>query len=370
MALLKTVFRIIGFVILALIIFAVFQNVIGPQFVRSSVCKQEEGCLYAVSNGNRAIKTVVFSQDGSLLATLGRDNGRIYNAADGKQLSKLYSSANPTPNQLVLSADGTLAAITNTKNEVHLWTTNGEELFSFIPDDALFDLTFVPSYTMLVTGGLDALHFWSTQNGDMVTELPHDDWVTSVAASATGLIAAGQRNGHITLWPIETLEKNFSFQAHEAAEQRSIRSMVFSASGRILASAGEDKRVHLWDTQDGSLLASFDHHLAPVTGLAFSEDEQLLATAAEDSLAFVIDLSENKIMRIWEHRSPLNDVALSPDGQRLAVAMSHEASLVDLKPRQPDRSGFDPGNNHNYQVQGIDIKPGVAIVWAVSRSSD
>ena len=52
--------------------------------------------------------------------------------------------------------------------------------------------------------------------------------------------------------------------------------------GQILASGVDDGPVHLWDVADGTLLHTFEGHLADVTSVAFSPDGLTLASASDD----------------------------------------------------------------------------------------
>lgn len=148
----------------------------------------------------------------------------------------------------------------------------------------------------------------------------------------------------IAVWDLTTGQKKFELAQQPAPVNR----IAISPDGRYLASASDDKKVMLWDRQQGNSkikswtfetvsdrwydLAHFD--------LAFSPQGNLLAIATPDEVLLCKVPSGDVIQRL----RPTGAVVFSPDGKRLAVT-----------PR-----GFDPGSSVGTTLW--DVSSGAMIV--------
>ena len=81
-----------------------------------------------------------------------------------------------------------------------------------------------------------------------------------------------------------------SFKAHDGR----ITALAFGPSNeRMLASAGDDGQVKIWDLQSRRSPRVFRGHAGPVHSLVFSADGRRLLSAGQDG-----------VIRIWSNLTP------------------------------------------------------------------
>jgi WD40 repeat protein len=92
----------------------------------------------------------------------------------------------------------------------------------------------------------------------------------------------------------------------------------FNPSGQLLASAGRDGTVQIWDLRTGRALRTLSGHAGPVLSVAFHPGVQLLAAAAEDGTVILWDFNTGKdLLTLKGHEGPVRFVAFRADGRRL-----------------------------------------------------
>jgi WD40 repeat protein len=124
-----------------------------------------------------------------------------------------------------------------------------------------------------------------------------------------------------------------SFAAHDAR----VLSVAWSPDGRLLATAGADGTLKVWEAASGKLVTTFAGAAPPEwwTGMMFHPDGNRLLVK-NDGRIVVWDLNTAQPIHTFERDGQKADsAALSPDGQRLAVTWyKNVLTVLDLSTGQ------------------------------------
>lgn len=149
-----------------------------------------------------------------------------------------------------------------------------------------------------------------------------------------------------------------------SGHESGVTALVFSPADALLASAGRDQTVRVWDVRTGQCLELWRGHEAPVTALALlpkgtgfvssstdgtvriwpwrgprggrprvlrvaasnvfalavSPDGSKLATGGDDSILRIWDLATGRLFHEWKgHRAAIRSIAFSPGGDQIAT---------------------------------------------------
>ena len=97
----------------------------------------------------------------------------------------------------------------------------------------------------------------------------------------------------------------------------------FSPDGSIVATAGVDGSVQLWDRDGHELAHGPFHHEGTVLSLAFTPNGKSLVGGCRDGTARIWDLETTELRgEVMSHGSPVRWVVQSPDGSQIVTAGS------------------------------------------------
>ena len=141
----------------------------------------------------------------------------------------------------------------------------------------------------------------------------------AVRADGTGLIWAVDGKPTITLASMSGWQP-----INRALEGNATGIMALacgpSARPELVASAGIDGTILVWDTSTDAPPLSLIGHLGVVADVAFSLDGRSLVTAGADGTIRAWDIATDRALWVVDGASgPLQSLALTPDGRRLAT---------------------------------------------------
>ena len=140
-----------------------------------------------------------------------------------------------------------------------------------------------------------------------------------------------ENTGTIDLRDDTTGESVRSWIGHENSD---VNDVQFSPDGSLLATAGDDGLLKVWDPETGEEIARVSGTTGAV-GQSFDADGRLVAAAwPEDDVVRVAEAVTGRVVRTFHGLDAfVFDTALSPDGSQVAVASAYTdiASVFDVR---------------------------------------
>ncbi|MEG4009475.1 AAA-like domain-containing protein [Microcoleus sp. Pol11C1] len=201
----------------------------------------------------------------------------------------------------------------------------------------------------------------------------HKGAVTSVTFSPKRhILATAGIDDRVRMW-------NFSGQkiAEWKALQQSVNMVNFSPNGNFLATAGRDRTVKIWNLS-GKNISTLEGIQGSVTSISFSPDGKLLAAAGIDSYAAIWDLSKlpqlvSSSMKLPGHNGLVRSVNFSPNGDFLTTLdgkstvrlWNLSGKLKKTLPIQAIGLSFTPAK-HQYRFATVTLNGKVGL-WNLSE---
>ncbi|GEM_PF-5229141 len=290
------------------------------------------------------IRRVLFSPNDQLVITASADDTiKLWSKEDGTLLDSLEGHEDEVSDIEVVqpksanAAPGFLLASASQDNQVRLWQI-GRSLRSLPHTYVVNDVSFDAAGELVASGGKDTIRVWRKRDDTLLYPIfnAHKGDILSLsfdpkqpAEPGQPLLASTGENGSIKLWqisqnsrvrPAKVTQNQSPIRVWIGHSGQPINSIRFSPTQPILASAGEDGTIKLWNI-DGSLIRTLPGHTKGATSVSFHPNGKILASAGKDGAIRLWNLQDGSLIPTLQgHNDAVNSVEFSPNGTMLASA--------------------------------------------------
>ncbi len=330
------------------------------------VRESESGEQTLVIHGHSThIFKVIFSPDGKRLATAGRESVvRIWDYPSGLEAMSLRGHSGDvmgiaySPEGRRLASVGWDMDDPRQPAELKIWDayTTHESLQLLGHERSISSLVFSPDGKSVISADFaGALKVWdpTKARAELTFSTPSGP-VFAIAAADGALAVAGggyKKHGFVEIWDYETGKRLGELEGHSDR----VIALAASPKGGLLASAGLDREVKIWNIYKLTLIKALPRSTAPIRGLAFSPSGTTLAAATNDGMIELWDVENGKKrFEIQAHSPTAACVAFSPDGRTIVSGGSdHQVKLWRVK----DGALFSTLVGHSAPVRSVDFSP-------------
>lgn len=208
----------------------------------------------------------------------------------------------------------------------------------------IFNWAISPDGTQLVAVNNDLLLEWNIVTGELNFNTTRRDVTTVLYSPDKSEIYGINVNGIALIYRSITGQELTTIKLHDNYSGF----IDYNDLNGLLAVAGTDGTVKVWDVQERLSLVTFDAHEDAIVAVALSPDGKLLATTGVSGIIKIWDWeSKTKTSEYDLQNAIADDMVFSPDGTQLAVATPNFVALWDVIAGKLDfvlQSGTDTAN--------------------------
>lgn len=192
--------------------------------------------------------------------------------------------------------------------------------------------------------------------------LDHGAAVRALACSGKdakkNLLVTATATGQLQMFDLDNLKADVvGLGSDETVRHRgAVNAVAFTADGGLVATAGEDRAICVWDTDTGKLkYRKAAAHKNLITTLAFTPTGKLMSAGRDNRLA-LWEISGDSLTEVDEARGRSNDVGLlgmDPTGDKVLFDEGRELRIWSWSKRRIEGTLQNPGATGSFQTLAL-----------------
>ena len=286
-------------------------------------------------SGKPVAGAAAISKDGRLILVTSAHGATVRRAETGRTVATLDA----WPVQAgTFSPDGRLVAAIRPGGRTAIFDARSGRLIHVLPRKGVKAAQFSPDGALLATADYHGVELWSPRSGRRVAVL--DDGaptklMNDCEFSSDGkLLAAAGQDGALRVWDVARRVRRFYFPAHT----NPLFAVAWSPDGRFVADASGDRSSFVWEVrgiEHGERVATLAGHQSAVTSVAFSADGGSILTGSADGTARLWDTRfEQDLQPLGAHRGGAVTASFGAGGRLVVSAGADGARIWNVRTRR------------------------------------
>lgn len=193
---------------------------------------------------------------------------------------------------------------------------------------------FAPTKSELASGCYSVM-IYDIDSNEKIYELNNDlKYIHSLCYIDSQTIAAGNANGSINIFSLDTLKRVHKIEEH----CMTVRALAVDTANQRLISASDDLHINIMDSQNFKIILPLVGHKDFISSLAVNSQHGVYASGSYDGTVKIWDSKQLKCIQTLnlpntstnEEANLIWDVSFSNDGKRLYVASDYGCHILGI----------------------------------------
>jgi WD40 repeat protein/class 3 adenylate cyclase len=291
--------------------------------------------------GRDAARCLAISTDGLTLLA-GQQNGEVvlWDTATGCRLQTFNTQFLSPVNSVSISADQSRVSAGCSDAKIRIWDVNSGEIVQILQSRSTntSSVRFSPTGRTLIASSTDGnVECWDWQRGNLIQRaLISARGINAVLVSPDGrtLVTAGGNivqhpDNVVKLWGLTDAGIGKDAMQVCSGHTNGVFAVAATSDFDLLASAGMDQTIRVWERSSGSLRAILKGHTSTVTSIAISANKRFIASGSIDRTFRLWRLDDGSLIREFG-ADRVNSVLFAPAGDVVYAATNSGIERIEL----------------------------------------